>query len=209
MPKGLPEAIDRGIDSIGGDYNIGDGLNQVEAVLAEFAKEYIKDASNNLQSAGAVSSGELIKSMRVNIAPVNNGYKLSIMIADYYDYVNLGVRGVKSSKAPASPYSFKTLTVGYEMANSINKWAIRHNLKAVNQNKVFKHRQVKTFSDTSMSTAFAIATGIKKKGLSATYFWDKTYNTLVPELGPRLAKALQQDVASILRALVVKKGEIQ
>jgi hypothetical protein len=205
MPKGLPE----GIDKIGGEYNVGDGLNSVEAVLAQFAEQYIKDASNNLQSAGAVSSGELIKSMRFVVAPVNQGYKLSILIADYYDFVNLGVRGVKSSKAPASPYSFKTLTVGYEMANSIGKWATRHNLKAVKQNKTFKHRQVSTFRDTSMSTAFAIATGIKKKGLSATYFWDKTYNTLVPELGPRLAKALQQDVATILRELVVKRGEIQ
>ena len=115
MPKGLPE----GIDSIGGEFNLGDGLNNVEAVLAEFAQEYIRDAANNLQAAGAVSSGELIKSMRFLVSPVNQGYKLSILIADYYDFVNKGVRGVKASdKAPNSPYSFKTLSVGYEMAHS-------------------------------------------------------------------------------------------
>jgi hypothetical protein len=205
MPKGLPE----GIDSIGGEYNLGDGLNNVEAVLAEFAQEYIRDASNNLQAAGAVSSGELIKSMRFLVSPVNAGYRLSILVADYYDFVNKGVKGVKSSdKAPNSPYSFKTLSVGYEMANSIQRWAVRHNLKAVNQNKQFKHKAVKTFQDTGLSTAFAIATGIKKKGLRATYFWDKAYDKLMPGLAPKLAKALQQDVATILRGMVVKRGEI-
>jgi len=200
-----------GIDSVGSsDWSgVGVPLNNVEAVFAEFAQEFIAQASNNLQKAGAVSSGELISSMKFNISPVNQGYRLTITMADYWDFVNKGVKGVKSSeKSPNSPYSFKTLTVGYQMAHSIQKWAARHNLKAVKQNKVFKNRRVKTFTDTSEEIGFAIAMGIKKHGLKATYFYDATYEKLMPGLAPALAKALQQDVAQVMRTLVVKRGEI-
>ena len=95
------------------------------------------------------------------------------------------------------------------MMSSIKQWTIRHNLKAVKQNTTFKHRQVKTFQDTSDSTAYSIAMSIKKRGLRATYFWDHTYDKLMPGLAPKLAQALQQDVTTVLKTLVVKRGTIE
>ena len=197
------------IGKIGEKFDLGGSLTNVEKVLGEFAKDFVREAGNNLQRTKSVSSGELLKSLRFELHPRGGGYALTIYAADYYDFVNQCVKGVKSSdKAPNSPYSFRKLTVGYEMATSIRKWMIRHNVKSFRQNKDFKHAQVKTFQETSQSMSFRIAAGIKRNGLRATYFWDNAYDKYFPGLAPKLAQALETDVSIVLRNMVVKRGEI-
>ena len=48
---------------------------------------------------------------------------MRIIVPDYYDYPNEGVRGVKSSKnAPTSPYKYKTYRMNDEGRESIRQY---------------------------------------------------------------------------------------
>jgi hypothetical protein len=78
-----------------------------------------------LNARGVSSSGELIESIGLpKITQSANGLTMTIEMADYYDYTNKGVRGIKSSKnAPGSPYSFKKMGISPEGRMSITKWA--------------------------------------------------------------------------------------
>jgi hypothetical protein len=104
-----------------------------------------------------------------------------------------------------SPYKFRTLKVSYDMMKSIRRWMIRKNLKATVQNVKFKHKSVRTFEQTSTSMAFAVATGIKKKGIKATHFFDKALDKVYPSLAPKLAKALSEDVVAVIKNINVTR----
>ena len=48
---------------------------------------------------------------------------LKIRLLDYYDYVNKGVKGVKSSRnAPSSPYQYKNLGMSQDGRASLRKY---------------------------------------------------------------------------------------
>ena len=198
------------VGNIGGEFNLGDtDLFSVKDALALWAAEFIQEAVNTLRRDGHVSSGYLADSIKPKFTDVPGGYRVSIMVADYYDFVNKGVKGVKSSdKAPNSPYSFKSLTVSYGMALSIRKWMIRRNVQNSKQNTLFPHKKVKTFSETSNSASFAMAFNVKKFGLKPRPFFDNAYDKMMPQLGAYMQRALQKDVTEILKQIVVKRGEV-
>jgi hypothetical protein len=175
--------------------------NSVEAVLIEWAGEFITECRNNLQRTKSVSTGNLADNITPTIESSNGVYTLSIVLPDYYDFVNKGVQGVKGGNP--SPYRFRKLTVSYDMMRSIRKWVIRKNLKATVQNKKFPNKKVKTFDQTSNSMAYAVAVGIKKKGIKATHFFDKAIDKIYPQLAPKLAKALGEDVVAVIKNINV------
>ena len=94
------------------------------------------------------------------------------------------------------------------MARSIAGWMKKKNLRAISETRMSKdHYKQKPM--TFEQTGFAMAMGLKKKGIRGNSFFDNAYASVMPGLAPALAKALQQDVAEIMRVLVVKRGEIQ
>ena len=175
--------------------------NSVEVILIEWAAMFIEDCRERLQQSGNISSGNLAQNITPIIDSANGIYTLSIRLPEYYDFINKGVQGVNGSNP--SQYKFKTLKVSYDMMKSIRKWMIRNNLKATVQNKKFKHKSVKTFEQTSNSAAFAIATGIKKKGIKGSHYFDNALAAQYPKLAPMLAKALSEDVVFVIKNLNV------
>ena len=112
------------LDSIGSkDYKLFDesNLSFIEKKGLELRDRCIE----LLNDRGISSSGNLIESISLpKITNINGGVTMTIDMADYYDYTNKGVRGIKSSKnAPGSPYSFKKLGISLEGRMSITKWA--------------------------------------------------------------------------------------
>jgi hypothetical protein len=66
-----------------------------------------------------VASGKLLSESRFVI----KGDTMQIIVPDYYDYPNEGVRGVKSSKnAPGSPYKYKSYGMNSEGRASIKNY---------------------------------------------------------------------------------------
>jgi hypothetical protein len=180
--------------------------NSVEVVLIEWGAMFIQECRANLRATKSINSGALSSNegIRPTVENSNGVYTLSVTLLDYYDFLNKGVRGVKeSSKAPGSPYSYKTLKVSYDMMGSIRKWMIRKNLQRTLKEKTFKPRKPKTFAETSNSAAYAMAVGIKKKGIKATHFFDKALDKVYPELAPMLAKALSEDVVAVIKNINV------
>ena len=177
--------------------------NSVQAVLYEWAFMFIKDCRERLEQSGNISSGDLSQNISPSVEGSNGVYTLSITLPDYYDFVNKGVQGVNGGNP--SQYKFKTLKVSYSMMKSIRGWMKRNNLKATVQNKSFKHKSVRTFESLEKSAAFAIATGIKKKGIKGSHYFDNALDAQYPKLAPMLAKALSEDVVFVIKNLNVIK----
>jgi hypothetical protein len=172
-------------------------LNNVEAVLFDFAVEIQKRAIENLNTSKAIDTGNLASSIRHELTFIDGSYTLQVFLPEYYDYINQGVRGVvDGSKVPGSPYKYKTLTVSRQMAGALGSWAARHNLKSIVQNKTFKHRSVKTFKEV---TGYGLAKGVKKFGIKQTKFFDRAVSATYPGLADNLVRALGDDVSLAIR----------
>jgi len=200
MAKSLAN-IDKFISGL--DRNISSDVetNSVEAVLIEWGAMFIEDCRERLQQAGNISTGGLAQNITPVIDSSNGIYTLSILLPDYYDFVNKGVQGVMGGNP--SQYKFKTLKVSYDMMKSIRGWMKRKNLKATVQNKKFKHKSVRTFESIEKSAAFAVAAGIKKKGIKGSHYFDNALDAQYPKLAPMLAKALSEDVVFVIKNLNV------
>lgn len=110
----------------------------IEALRAEMHRLDIK-ASLNLQ-----------QSIEYRLESDNES---SILMDDYWKYVNYGVSGVKRKYA-GTPFSFKILRPSKRMAEAINQWR--------------GHRGL----GFDIGASFAIAANIKKRGLEPRPFID-------------------------------------
>src|SRR5687768_14034067 len=83
--------------------NLGTGktgtprLSTVEAMMALYAEEFIKAANDNLNEDNSNSSGKLGDSIEFEISGTNTAFNMKLLVLDYYDFVNKGVKGVKGS----------------------------------------------------------------------------------------------------------------
>lgn len=184
----------------------------VEAVLYNCASELIILAQMNLKNADRISQGVLNDSIEPKQIEINGSvYKLDIVLADYYDYVNKGVKGYIDGGGN-SPYQFKQYSRGgkknSKMVNSIRKWIIREGLKQRTssirypmKNNAREHGRIirKGNSDTSTSTAIVIAMNIKRHGLQPTLFWDKTMTEIQERFEKEISIALKIDVINNLQ----------
>lgn len=192
-------------------------LDNVAAVLYEFAADFETEAIQILHQKNAVASGNLEKSFNVNVRFANNVYTLTIKLADYFDFVNKGVKGLEGG--PNSPYSFKSKYPSKKMALAILLWLRRNRNRVVNIKKATSKLERKgralarkvNKSDDLKGMAYAMSAGIKKHGLKKTGFFDIPYQHQVPLLKDKLAKALKEDfrleVKKINQAINVNNGK--
>jgi hypothetical protein len=187
----------------------GDGLSGVLKVIGDFAQNCIDDAVTNLNAQGKNDSGNLSDSIKIHqLKFMGNVYTLKIKVdapaSKYFDFVNEGVSGTKT-KYPTR-FSFKNNKVSPEFARSIFKWMIRHSIKDIKYKKYStisaqenKNRSVAKLRDGGMSTAYAVAVNIKKKGIKPSHFWDKAFDKNYQKLADDVAAAFKKDVVFILQ----------
>lgn len=178
-------------------------LDNIEAVLFDFAQNYISEAQNNLERSASVAIGTL-SSIKQKIKFAGNVYTLSVSLADYYDFINKGVSGIEN-KFP-SPYSFKTIYPSRAMVESIKQWLAHGKLKSssrtIKKYGTYGKLEKKNLSISNLnSTAYAVATSVKKKGIKPTYFLDKAFTKTYPQLKKDLAKALKKDFEVVVRQI--------
>jgi hypothetical protein len=209
-------ALSEGFFEQGGSAKTDDGISvsSIEQVLITWAGEFIRQSQENLRNADAVSSGELASSMKFDLVIAATKYRLDISMADYYDFVNKGVRGIESAaKAPGSPYQFRKRSVSKAFLDALTKWVRREGLKsriipeAAVTERVYKRKaKVLGVQDKERQLAYLIGRSIKRKGVRRTGFLDNAYADLYPQLGEDLAKALGEDVSKTFRRLQTKLG---
>ena len=114
-------------------------FKRLAAVLPNLGKVVLKDARKILKQQDKVVSGDLYNSLRYNITTGKETMQLTFDAGvPYWDFVNQGVRGVKSAaKAPNSPYQFGTgsYTGTQTLRGGIDRWVIRKPVAGVRDPK--------------------------------------------------------------------------
>lgn len=102
--------------------SVGEGKDEftfVNTVFEEYGKQFLLNLSKSANDKKVVASGNLLSQTKFEV----EGNVMRIIVPDYYDYPNEGVRGVKSSKnAPTSPYKYKTYGMSDEGRASIRQY---------------------------------------------------------------------------------------
>ena len=186
-------------DSIGSEKFINAPLNTLEAMLAEYAEEFITKASDNLNSDNSISSGNLEKSIRFQTKVMGRSTTLYLYVNDYYKFINEGVKGVKGNQN--TPYKFKYINPSRSHVEAIRKWIRENGIKA-RVTDVKRYGATQQESKATDGLAYIIARSIKKKGITGTGFWSKAFDTTFQDFGVQMSKALGADIRIDLQKIV-------
>lgn len=203
------------LDRIGSAKVPSDAIPVIEELIIRAAAEFVLAVRENLDNAGkvdrggltdGVAAGELRKSG--STLSIEIGYDPTDPASLYWDFVNKGVRGIKSGEPSTSPYRFRKLSAPPVMVNALEGWVKRNNIAARNEDQrrdlsalQIKRETVKSYGDPTRSLAYAIALGIKRRGLPYTGFWDKAVKEY---LGKKFAQAVAKAGAADIRLQVRK-----
>lgn len=170
-------------------------INEVPLItelLLQYGKAFIEAANNNLIESNSIDTGALSRDLVMQVEYDNTthtyhlylGYPINSKAAAYYDFVNKGVKGVKTGLfAPKSPYEFKTLNPSASMVKSIYRWVLSHAITSRNEDQ--KHNltslqqkrksigSIVKHSDSTRTISYVIARSIKARGLATTGYFDK------------------------------------
>ena len=206
IAKAQQKALQSGfLNNLGTGRTSSPRLSTVEAMLALYAEEFIKAANDNLNADNSTSTGKLGDSIEFELQGTNTAFNMQLLVLDYYDFVNKGVKGVKGSGI-SSPYSFKHINPSKSHVEAIRKW-IKENRNKV---KVTDIKYGKTRQETKAipyekkldQLAYIIARSNKKKGIKGTGFWDKAFDNTFRDFAVQMSKALGVDVQVDLNQLV-------
>lgn len=187
----------------------------VEKYLLGAAQTFLDRAKDNIRKQGLTASGDLESDLTFefeagsNIYTVYIGYPASSKAAQYYDYINKGVRGYVSGN-PNSTYKFNSPYPNKKMATSILKWARKLNIRDkyeanVNKTKVGRKRAKLTKmvneAQSLKRLAYAISTNIKKKGIKKSRFFDDAKEfAFGQEFVDGLAKIYGKQIAVVIKS---------
>jgi hypothetical protein len=183
-------------------------LSKVEGILETYALAFIEEAQKNINNKGLTSKGNM-SDLVFNIEQTKSGYTISVgydqnnPASKYYDFQNKGVAGV--GKTIASPYSFKSIYPSRKMVTEILLWlrTAKNASRFEDQKKGLSALQTKRKtlgeavdqSKRLSSTAYAIATGIKKAGIKQSLFFDDAISkTFGKDFINKVSEALGADV---------------
>ena len=127
-----------------------------------------------------------------------DGNTLRIYMANYYDFVNKGVKGVDSSKnAPSSPYKYKTYGMSEAGRKSIKQYIQSGKAKikvATRKNTVNAVGQEKKKVSLLDLKTDALVYLIKKWGIKTTNFFDdateQVQKEMIEDLGEVMARTI-------------------
>ena len=187
-------------------------LPVLEQYLILAAANFIQKVKDNIEVLGISDTGSLSDDIaQGDLIKQPNGYSISLgyprgsKAAKYYDFVNKGVRGVKSG-TPNSPYAFKNIGVGRAMLRNIKSWVdrngIRRNDVAITRRQATRQSLSNMVSEASRSKnlAYAVAVNIKKRGLRKTGFFDSAVDSYFDrDFAVSVSKIIGQDIKVLIR----------
>lgn len=207
MPTSIKGALNRRISAseLGAGTESADGavsFEEVTNVLEQYAILFEQNLAKVSKDVGNVASGDLLKSFDYQISP--DGNTLKLFLADYFDYTNVGVKGVKSSKnAPSSPYQYKNYGMSEEGRRSIKKYIQdgRAKIRDIEKTKYKRaglEAKKKSLIDTQTDTLIYL---IKRYGIKATHYLDKTIEITFKDIGEKLGEAVAADISYTINTL--------
>jgi hypothetical protein len=126
---------------------------------------------------------------------------IKIMGADYYDFVNQGVKGVFNyNKAPNSDYSFKNLGVSPDMLKSFKEYIARTGSRGLKKQSLIRKNKKKQ-ADIINKEAMQMAVATKIGGI-------KPMNFVEPAVGAKrlkvLNRALSKEIGAKIKLAIIK-----
>ena len=196
------------------DYQKLGQLPFVERTIIRFASIFIKRVQDNLKKAYKVDTGtlstditegELIK--QGSTYSLDIGYPVDSEGANYYKFVNKGVKGF-ISKQPNSEYRFRSAfpKMSGPMVSAIQKWVQRNGLAQRNETQKYnlsglqKKRKSVAQLNTGRTTAYLIARKIKQRGLPKTGFFDNAVDEVFnQQFYDKMGKAIGADLVVYIK----------
>lgn len=163
----------------------------VKKELDQFGKYLVKQSRSNLTRKGKNDSGDLYNSLKYDVKLSKNSFEFNFYGTEYMDFIDKGVKGVKSStKAPRSPYKFGSGS-GKKggLTDGINNWVSRKRIQ-------FKNKKGQFIS--YKSTAFIIRRSIWNTGLETTNFYSRPFELAFKRLPDDLIEAYALEVEDLL-----------
>jgi len=179
--------------------DIGEGKSEftfANSVFADYGNKFLLNLAKSANDKKVVASGNLLSQTKFEI----EGNVMRIIVPDYYDYPNEGVRGVKSSKnAPTSPYKYKTYRMNDEGRESIRQYiqSGRAKIATVTKTKdkalgIGLEKKKLSLIDAQTNQLIYM---IKRFGIKKTnYFTDAVNATFGKDLELRMTEAFGKDI---------------
>ncbi len=126
---------------------------------------------------------------------------IEIIGADYYDFVNQGVKGVFNyNKAPRSEYQFKNLGVSKDMLASFKEYIARTGSRGLKKQSLIRKNKKKQ-ADIINKEAMQMAVATKIGGI-------KPMNFVEPAVGAKrlkvLNRALSKEIGTKIKLSIIK-----
>ena len=170
--------------------------DSIENYLKSYGKYILRQARKILSKRKA--TGKLSKSLRAKVEDDKGSLTLRFYASKYADYINKGVAGTRGSrtyldvrgKRLRSPYKFTSSSDlrGLEGATGLfAKWAERKGIKSSNI--------------SNKSLGFAIAEGVKRKGIPAASFYTQPISYSYKIFRKELEKNFKKDILKGIKIL--------
>jgi hypothetical protein len=188
--------------------------NAVSDLIIKLAGEFVIAVQENLDRLGKVSTGGLTDGVSAgdlvqsgSTYTLEIGYDKNDPSAKYWDFVNKGVRGIRSGQPASSPYQFRKLSAPPVMVEAIKGWLRVNGIAARNEDQredlsrlQQKRRNIAAEQDPQGDFAYAIALAIKRRGLPYTGYFDQAVNAYFGKtFAQAVAKAASFDVRVAVR----------
>lgn len=179
--------------------------NHLLDALKEFEEKVIQAAKKNLKDKNL--SGKLSDSLDSEVDVMPNSIRLFFQMSNYGWFQDQGVKGVKSGKS-LSNFSYKESSnlLGFERATgTFGKWAKARGIQFRKAKRNNKRKKTTKGAGQFMShkqTGFAIASGIKNKGIKPSMFFTKPFEREYKKLPELLIDAYGEDSMRILTDII-------
>ena len=186
------------------------GMRQVDPMqelLGKYIFEFLDTASENLEKANSISTGNLNESLDYDITRTADGYRIDFKALDYFKFVDKGVRGAATSKKNStSPYRFRSIMPSKSHITAIEKWIVINRLTAKARDvkkygSIGRERKAIPATQSRKTLAFLIARSIKREGLKATNFWTSAFDKTFQDFGQQMTKALGRTITVSLEQM--------
>jgi hypothetical protein len=199
--KSQIKEVAKGTKNLSGDIEFGSvnviDLNDVTlSFFQKYSAIYVKAIEDSINKNQVVGSGKMLKGVDPEVS--KDGNTLRIYMANYYDFVNKGVKGVKSSRnAPNSPYQYKNYGMSEEGRKSIKEYIkkgkskIKVAIKKNTTNAVGLEKKKVSLIDLKTEALIYL---IKKWGIKTTNFFDEATEQVEKEMIEDLGEVMAQTI---------------
>jgi hypothetical protein len=168
--------------------------------MMDWTNQSIEIMRKIIQTKSKVRGGAaLAQDLEPQVYQSNDSFGARIVTsADYFDFVDKGVKGITKNKAPKSPYQFKNLYTPPAMIESFKQWAAAAGIKSVGKTTLsFKGKKRKQALDDQTKVAKQLAVFTKLGGI-------KPMNYIEPATNAKRIKTLTKDITVVMTRNIIK-----